>query len=85
MRFHDAFEEVESLHQAAKLDEGEQELRERLKGEVERMIVPTYTKFLARHRNGDFSKSAPSLPLGPLEAGNLLWPSPLTRQTRPST
>ncbi|KAL8280895.1 hypothetical protein RQP46_006574 [Phenoliferia psychrophenolica] len=57
VRFHDAFEEVESLHQAAKLDEGEQELRERLKGEVERMIVPTYTKFLARHRNGEFSKN----------------------------
>ncbi|KAK4700095.1 RNA-binding protein NOB1, partial [Phenoliferia sp. Uapishka_3] len=57
VRFHDAFEEVESLHAAAKLDEGEQELRERLKGEVERMIVPTYTKFLARHRNGEFSKN----------------------------
>lgn len=63
MRFHDAFEEVEALHGAAKLDEGELELRERLKDEVERMVVPTYTKFLARHRNGDFSKSTSSLPV----------------------
>lgn len=37
VRFHDAFEEVEALHAVAKLDEGESELRERLKGEVERM------------------------------------------------
>ncbi|KAI5475476.1 exocyst complex component, exo70 subunit [Pseudohyphozyma bogoriensis] len=57
VRFHDSFEEVEQLHQSAKLDEGEAELRERLKGEVTRMIVPTYSKFLARHRNGEFSKN----------------------------
>lgn len=57
LRFNDAFAEVEALHQVAKLDEGEAELRERLKGEVERMLIPTYTKFLARHRNGEFSKS----------------------------
>lgn len=81
VRFHDAFEEVESLHQAAKLDEGEQELRERLKGEVERMIVPTYTKFLARHRNGDFSKSEYRLPL----ALDRTLTSSFARQTPPST
>lgn len=57
LRFNDAFAEIESLHAIGRLDEGEAELRERLKGEVERMIIPTYTKFLARHRNGDFSKS----------------------------
>lgn len=57
VRFHDAFEEVEELHRGSRLDEGEQELRERLKGEVERMVVPTYSKFLARHRGGEFSKS----------------------------
>lgn len=57
VRFHDAFEEVEELHRGTRLDEGEQELRERLKGEVERMVVPTYSKFLARHRGGEFSKS----------------------------
>jgi hypothetical protein len=59
VRFHDAFEEVEMLHGVAKLDEGEAELRERLKGEVERMVIPTWTKFIARHRN-DFSKSESS-------------------------
>lgn len=58
VRFHDAFEEVENLHQTAKLDEGESELRERLKDEVTRMILPTWSKFVARHRNGEFSKSA---------------------------
>ncbi|SGY14202.1 BQ5605_C010g06099 [Microbotryum silenes-dioicae] len=57
LRFGDGLQEVENLHAVAKLDEGEQELKERLKGEVERMIVPTYTKFLAKHRNGDFSKN----------------------------
>jgi len=50
VRFHEALEEVEGLHQAAKIDEGEVELRERLKGEVERMVVPTYAKFVQRHR-----------------------------------
>lgn len=57
VRFYDAFEQVEELHKVAQLDEGEGELRERLKGEVERMVVPTYTKFLAKHRAGEFSKS----------------------------
>ncbi|KAM0748330.1 exocyst complex component, exo70 subunit [Meredithblackwellia eburnea MCA 4105] len=57
VRFHDAFSDVEELHTVAPLDSGEQELRERLKGEVERMIVPTYSKFIARHRNGEFSKN----------------------------
>lgn len=64
VRFFDAFEEVESLHHAARLDANEHELRERLKDEVDRMVVPTYSKFLARHRHGDFSKSAQrSLPI----------------------
>ncbi|KAK4057193.1 exocyst complex component exo70 [Microbotryomycetes sp. JL221] len=57
LRFNDAFAEVEALHNVAKIDEGEAELRERLKGEVERMVLPTYTKFLAKHRNGEFSKN----------------------------
>jgi hypothetical protein len=57
VRFFNEFEEIESLHQVARLDEGEVELRERLKGEVARMLIPSYTKFFERHRNGDFSKS----------------------------
>lgn len=56
VRFNDAFEEVELVHGVARLDEGEVELRERLKSEVEKMIVPTYSKFLARQRAGEFSK-----------------------------
>lgn len=56
LKFQDALEEVESIHATSKLSEEDSELRERLKGEVERMVVPTYSKFLARH-NADFSKS----------------------------
>lgn len=50
VRFHEALEEVEALHHQARFEEGEAELRERLKGEVERMVVPTYAKFVQRHR-----------------------------------
>lgn len=50
VRFHEALEEVEAVHQQARFEEGEQELRERLKGEVERMVVPTYAKFVQKHR-----------------------------------
>lgn len=56
LKFQDALEEIESLHAGAKLSEEDSEMRERLKGEVERMVVPTYSKFLVRH-NADFSKN----------------------------
>ena len=61
LRFQDALEEIELIHSTARLSEGDSELRERLKGEVERMVVPTYSKFLARHRT-DISKSESSIP-----------------------
>lgn len=50
VRFGEALDEVAALHAQARIDEGEVELRERLKGEVERMVVPTYAKFVQRHR-----------------------------------
>lgn len=50
VRFHEALDDVEALHHQARFEEGEAELRERLKGEVERMVVPTYAKFVQRHR-----------------------------------
>lgn len=40
-RFNDAFEEVVNLHQVAQFDKGDADLRERLRDEIERMIVPT--------------------------------------------
>lgn len=81
VRFHDAFEEVEALHQKAKLDEAEVEMRERLKGETLRMVVPTYTKFLAKHQAGDFSKS--TSPRTPSLATKLTSP-PQTRRNSSS-
>jgi exocyst complex protein 7 len=54
-RFNEALEEVESLHKMARLDKNEPNLRERVKDEVIRMCVPTYTRFVQKHEN--FSKS----------------------------
>ena len=62
LKFQDSLDDIESLHHSAKLSEEDSELRERLKGEVERMVVPTYSKFLARH-NAEFSKSTCFPPL----------------------
>ena len=56
-RFNEALEEVESLHKVARLDKNEQNVRERVKDEVIRMCVPTYTRFVQKHEN--FSKSKP--------------------------
>lgn len=50
VRFHEALEEVEALHAHARIDENDLELRERLRSEVERMVVPTYAKFVQKHR-----------------------------------
>lgn len=58
-RFNDAFEEIETLHGYAKLERSEADMRERLRDEVERMVVPTYGKFAQRHEGGQFSKSEP--------------------------
>lgn len=55
VRFGDAFEEIEILHKAVKWD-GDDELREKLKIEVNRMIVPTYSKFYMA-KASDFSNS----------------------------
>ncbi|GAA5917741.1 hypothetical protein JCM5296_000956 [Sporobolomyces johnsonii] len=68
VRFHEALEEVEALHQAARLAEGEVEMRERLKGEVERMVVPTYAKFVQRHRKDNYSAKYVRLDAEGLEA-----------------
>ncbi|GAA5948482.1 hypothetical protein JCM3765_004898 [Sporobolomyces pararoseus] len=68
VRFHEALEEVEELHRVAKLDEGEVELRERLKGEVERMCVPTYAKFVQKHRKDNYSTKYVKLDAEGLEA-----------------
>lgn len=54
VRFGDAFEEIEALHRGARL-EGD-ELKEKLREDVQRMVGPTYEKFLKKHRGGEFSK-----------------------------
>lgn len=54
-RFNEALEEIESLHKLARLDKNEHNLRERVRDEVIRMCVPTYTRFVQKHEN--FSKS----------------------------
>ncbi|TNY20814.1 exocyst complex component, exo70 subunit [Rhodotorula diobovata] len=68
VRFHEALEEVEALHHQARFEEGEAELRERLKGEVERMVVPTYAKFVQRHRKDNYSTKYLKLDADGLEA-----------------
>ncbi|GAA6044299.1 hypothetical protein JCM8097_006754 [Rhodosporidiobolus ruineniae] len=68
VRFHEALEEVEQLHAGARWEEGEVELRERLKGEVERMVVPTYAKFVQRHRKDNYSTKYVRLDADGLEA-----------------
>ncbi|GAA6008793.1 hypothetical protein JCM10207_001726 [Rhodosporidiobolus poonsookiae] len=68
VRFHEALEDVEGLHAQARWEEGEVELRERLKGEVERMVVPTYAKFVQRHRKDNYSTKYVRLDADGLEA-----------------
>ncbi|CAH7685484.1 Cullin repeat-like-containing domain protein [Phakopsora pachyrhizi] len=55
-RFNEAFEEVVSLHKIARIDNWDVEMKEKLRNEIERMIVPTYAKFAQRHEGGQFSK-----------------------------
>lgn len=57
-RFNDALLEVENVHRLARLDAGEEEMRERLHGEVEKMIMPTYGKFASRN-SAAMTKSEP--------------------------
>lgn len=47
-RFADALAEVEGIHRAARLDRGEEDMRDRLRSEVDRMVIPTYSKFASR-------------------------------------
>ena len=61
-RFNDALEDIESIHRVARIDRGEEALRDRVKDEVIRMCVPTYTAFLKRHDNFS-SKSKRSRPV----------------------
>ncbi|GAA6008648.1 GTP-Rho binding exocyst subunit EXO70 [Rhodotorula paludigena] len=68
VRFGEALDEVAALHAQARIDEGEVELRERLKGEVERMVVPTYAKFVQRHRKDNYSTKYLKLDADGLEA-----------------
>ncbi|GAA5966551.1 hypothetical protein JCM8115_006864 [Rhodotorula mucilaginosa] len=68
VRFHEALEEVEALHVHARIDENDLELRERLRSEVERMVVPTYAKFVQKHRKDNYSSKYVRLDADGLEA-----------------
>ncbi|GAA5987896.1 hypothetical protein JCM10908_007263 [Rhodotorula pacifica] len=68
VRFHEALEEVEALHAQARIDENDLELRERLRSEVERMVVPTYAKFVQKHRKDNYSSKYVRLDADGLEA-----------------
>ncbi|KWU44036.1 hypothetical protein RHOSPDRAFT_18615 [Rhodotorula sp. JG-1b] len=68
VRFHEALEEVEALHAHARIDENDLELRERLRSEVERMVVPTYAKFVQKHRKDNYSSKYVRLDADGLEA-----------------
>ncbi|POY75704.1 hypothetical protein BMF94_1327 [Rhodotorula taiwanensis] len=68
VRFHEALEEVEQLHGQARIDENDVELRERLRSDVERMVVPTYAKFVSRHRKDNYSTKYVRLDADGLEA-----------------
>jgi len=41
-RFNEALVEVEAIHKMARLEAGEDEMRDRLRIEVEKMVIPTY-------------------------------------------
>lgn len=56
-RFNEAFEEVMLLHQAANIASNDPDLKDQLRNEIERMIMPTYAKFTQRHEGGQFSKN----------------------------
>ncbi|KAH8921903.1 hypothetical protein BT69DRAFT_1335199 [Atractiella rhizophila] len=57
-RFNEGLEDIEALHLTATLEkEGGNELRNRLKDEVNRMVVPTYAKFAQKHKDREFSKN----------------------------
>ncbi|GAA5878999.1 hypothetical protein JCM3774_004463 [Rhodotorula dairenensis] len=68
VRFHEALDEVEALHAHARIDENDLELRERLRSEVERMVVPTYAKFVQKHRKDNYSSKYVRLDADGLEA-----------------
>lgn len=55
IRFNESLDEIENIHKVSRLDKNESDLRERVKDEVVRMCVPTYTAFVKRHDG--FSKS----------------------------
>lgn len=54
-RFNESLEEIENIHKFSRLDKNEFDLRERVKDEIIRMCLPTYTNFVKR--NDNFSKS----------------------------
>ncbi|KAE8227219.1 hypothetical protein CF326_g7596 [Tilletia indica] len=55
-KFYEGLDDLERLHRAYPVGREDRELRERLKKEVGRMIVPLYTRFVTKHKTSGFSK-----------------------------
>ncbi|EPQ31833.1 uncharacterized protein PFL1_00032 [Pseudozyma flocculosa PF-1] len=56
-KFYEGLDDLERLHRAYPFSREDQELKERLRRDVERMVCPMYAKFMAKHRAGDFTKN----------------------------
>lgn len=56
-RFYEALDDLERLHRAYPVSREDVELKESLKRDVTRLVCPMYTKFMGKHKAGDFTKN----------------------------
>ncbi|PWN47507.1 hypothetical protein IE53DRAFT_247186 [Violaceomyces palustris] len=56
-KFSDSLEDLERLHRAYPFSKEDTELKQKLRSEVTRLVLPLYKRFLAKYRNVDFSKN----------------------------
>lgn len=56
-KFYDGLDDLERLHRAFPIAREDEQLKERLRTDVVRMVIPMYSRFVAKHKMGDFSKN----------------------------
>ncbi len=56
-RFYEALDDLERLHRAYPVSREDHELKDRLRRDVIRLVVPMYARFLGKHKAGDFTKN----------------------------
>ncbi|PWY98442.1 hypothetical protein BCV70DRAFT_201756 [Testicularia cyperi] len=56
-KFYEGLEDLERLHRAYPFSKQDQDLKDRLRRDVTRLVCPMYTRFLAKHKAGDFTKN----------------------------